>query len=132
MTGTQEQGSSALAAVSNAMVRLHKEQFGRGPSNARAHFAGPDALMCVLDDALLPAERKMIEMGDQGRVRESRIAFQAATQQQFVNAVEQILLRKVSAFGSGLDPDRGTVFECFAFEPRESGGNGGGELRRDR
>jgi len=132
MTGTQEHGSSALAAVSNAMVRLHKEQFGRGPSNARAHFAGPDALLCVLEDALLPAERKMVEMGDQARVRESRIAFQAATQSEFVQAVEEILLRKVTAFGSGLDPDRGTVFECYSFEPRESAGNGDGGLRLDR
>ena len=30
-----------LAAVSNALVALHKEQFGRGPTTARSHFAGP-------------------------------------------------------------------------------------------
>ena len=41
---------AALQAISNAMVRLHKDQFGRGPTNARAYFAGPDAVMCVLED----------------------------------------------------------------------------------
>ena len=87
---TQEQGSTALQAVSAAMVRLHKEQFGRGPRQARANFAGPDALMCVLHDVLLPAELKMIELGDQNRVRDSRVAFQAATQDEFVAAMEQI------------------------------------------
>jgi uncharacterized protein YbcI len=51
------QGTSKLLEVSNAMVALHKEQFGRGPTRARANFAGPDALMCVWEDALLPAER---------------------------------------------------------------------------
>jgi hypothetical protein len=36
-------GNGTLAAVSNAMVSLHKEQFGRGPQRARSNFAdGPD------------------------------------------------------------------------------------------
>src|SRR5215208_8145023 len=125
--GTQEQGSTALQAVSAAMVRLHKEQFGRGPSQARANFAGPDALMCVLHDVLLPAELKMIEMGDQDRVRDSRVAFQVATQDEFVAAVEQIVYRKVVGVASAVDPDANVVFECFYFEPRESGSDGDGD-----
>ena len=112
----QERGSTSLQAVSNAMVKLHKEQFGRGPTQARAHFAGPDALVCVLQDVLLPAERKMVELGEQQRVRESRVAFQAATQDEFVTAVEQIVGRKVHAFASGVDADRDVVFETFYFE----------------
>src|SRR5215217_9194705 len=71
-------GTSELQAVSNAMVRLHKEQFGRGPTNARSYFAGPDALLCVLQDVLLPAERKLVELGNADHVRASRVAFQAA------------------------------------------------------
>src|SRR5215204_3540825 len=122
MTDTQEHGTAALAAVSNAMVALHKEQFGRGPTRARANFAGADSLMCVLEDALLPAERKLVEMGEQNRVRESRVAFQAATQEEFVEAVERIVLRKVIAF------DSGAVFECFQFSPLGSGRNGNGTL----
>ena len=128
MTDTQEHGTAALAAVSNAMVALHKEQFGRGPTRARANFAGADSLMCVLEDALLPAERKLVEMGEQNRVRESRVAFQAATQEEFIEAVERIVLRKVIAFASGVDPDSGTVFECFQFSPLGSGRNGNGTL----
>jgi uncharacterized protein YbcI len=108
---------SLLAAVSNAMVALHKEQFGRGPTNARSYFAGPDALVCVLDDALLPAERKMAEMGEEQRVRESRAAFQAATTVEFVRVVEEIVHRKVRAFASATDVLQNVVFENFAFEP---------------
>jgi uncharacterized protein YbcI len=128
MAGTHEQGTSPLTAVSNAMVRLHKEQFGRGPTGARAGFAGPDTLVCVLHDVLLPAERKMVELGDQGRVRDARIAFQAATQPEFIAAVEQIVCRKVVAFASGVDADANVVFETFYFEPRESGSDGDGAL----
>ena len=128
MAGTQEQGSTALQAVSNAMVMLHKEQFGRGPTSARAHFAGPDGLVCVLRDVLLPAELKLVELGSQERVRESRVAFQAATQAEFIAAVEQIVSRKVVAFASGIDPDANVVFETFCFEPRESGNDSNGTL----
>jgi len=128
MTGTYEQGNTSLQAVSNAMVKLHKEQFGRGPTNARASFAGPDALMCVLENVLLPAELKLVELGEQNRVRESRIAFQAATQTEFVTAVEQIVGRTVRAFASGVDPDKNVVFECYSFEPRELGSDGNGTL----
>jgi hypothetical protein len=49
----------------------------KSPAQARSHFAGPDALLCVLDDALLPAERKMVELGEESRVRDSRVSFQA-------------------------------------------------------
>jgi len=106
------------------MVKLHKEQFGRGPTHSRADFAGPDTLVCVLHDVLLPAEVKMVEMGSQERVRESRVAFQAATASEFIAAVEQIVYRKVRAFASGIDPDSNVVFETFLFEPRDSNGDG--------
>jgi uncharacterized protein YbcI len=122
MSDTTEQRSRtvALAAVSNAMVKLHKEQFGRGPTSARTDFAGPDTVVSTLEDALLPAERAMVEMGEQQRVRETRTFLQVATQNKFVRAVEENLYRKVRAFASATDPDAAVVFEVFALEPIES------------
>jgi uncharacterized protein YbcI len=110
----------ALAAVSNAMVKLHKEQFGRGPTGARTEFAGPDTVVCTLEDALLAAERAMVDMGEQQRVRETRMFLQVATSAKFVRAVEETLYRKVRAFASATDPDAAVVFEVFALEPIES------------
>ena len=110
---------SLLQDVSNAMVALHKEQFGRGPTRAQSHFAGPDALVCVLDDALLPAERAMVEMGEAQRVRDSRTFFQVATADQFIAAVEEITGRTVRAFASAIDPKSEVVFENFKFEPAQ-------------
>jgi uncharacterized protein YbcI len=109
------QGANTLAAVSSAVVKLHKEQFGRGPTQARAEFAGRDALLCTLEDALLPAERAMVEMGEDQQVRESRTFMQAATAGLFIQAVEDLLGRKVRAFSSAIDPGAGVVFEVFAF-----------------
>jgi uncharacterized protein YbcI len=110
-------GGAVLQNVSNAMVALHKEQFGRGPTKAQSHFAGADAIICVLDDALLPAERTMVEMGEQQRVRESRMFLQVATAGQFIATVEAITGRKVRAFASATDPDKGVVMENFVLEP---------------
>jgi uncharacterized protein YbcI len=113
----QQPGGWLLQDVSNAMVALHKEQFGRGPTKVHSHFAGADALLCVMDDALLPAERTMVDMGEQQRVRESRMFLQVATAEQFIATVETITGRTVRAFASATDPDDGVVMENFIFEP---------------
>jgi uncharacterized protein YbcI len=108
-----------LAAVSNAIVKLHKEQFGRGPTHARTDFAGRDTLVCTLEDALLPAEKAMVESGRTDRVREGRTALQAATEELFIRAIEDILDRKVRAFASAIDPAAGVVFEVFSLRSEE-------------
>jgi uncharacterized protein YbcI len=113
----ERQGGHLLLAFSNAMVKLHKEQFGRGPTHARSDFAGPDTLVCTLEDALLPAERTMVEMGEAQRVRESRTFLQVATADQFIATVEELFSRKVRAFASAIDPDPGVVWEIFTFQP---------------
>jgi uncharacterized protein YbcI len=117
MAEPHTQHGSALAAVSNAVVKLHKEQFGRGPTHSRADYAGRDVLVCTLENALLPAERALIQMGNDQGVRDSRTQLQAATAQLFIDVVEDLLGRRVRAFASALDPGAGVVFEVFAFEP---------------
>ncbi|MEA2254574.1 MAG: hypothetical protein QOG35_619 [Solirubrobacteraceae bacterium] len=116
-----QSANALMVSVSNAMVALHKEQFGRGPKRARSNFAGPDTLVSVLEDTLLPAERAMVELGEQQRVRESRMFMQVATRDQFVGAVEALVQRKVRAFASASDPDAGVVMEIFVFEPEAEG-----------
>jgi uncharacterized protein YbcI len=117
MMDAVEGQQSMMAAVAKQLVALHNQQFGRGPTRARSHFAGPDALVCVLEDAPLPAERKLVALGNQASVRERRGAFQVATADEFVEAVERIVSRKVRAFASAADPDANVVFENYSFEP---------------
>jgi uncharacterized protein YbcI len=115
-------GAGMLASVSNAMVSLHKEQFGRGPTRARSNFAGEDTLVTVLEDALLPAEHALVDMGSQDRVQESRMFFQTATREKFIGAVEEIIGRKVIAFSSATDPDAAVVWEIYNFQRRDTSG----------
>jgi uncharacterized protein YbcI len=108
---------SVIASVTNAMVALHKEQFGRGPISARSTFSDDDTLLCTLQGALLPAEQALTEMGHQARVQESRLFFQMATRDKFIAAVEELTGRKVAAFASATDPEAAMVWEIFQFRP---------------
>ncbi len=95
------------------MVRIYKEQFGRGPTKTRTHYAGRDVLIVTLEDSLTPAERRMAEMGEHQRLRDTRMFFQYATAQQFTDTVEQITGRKVRAFVSGIDTEQDVSSEVF-------------------
>jgi uncharacterized protein YbcI len=116
-----ERPVSDLATIANALVRLHKQQFGRGPTRARANFAGPDTLVCTLEEVLLPAELKLVELGYETRVRDTRTSFQVATEPDFIAVVEPILYRKVRSFASALDVKANVVYEVFTFERGENG-----------
>jgi uncharacterized protein YbcI len=108
---------SQLAAISNAMVRIFKEQFGRGPTKARSYFAGPDTLLCVLEDSLTPAERLLAEMGEHQRLRDMRLLLQHSSEKAFREAVEAVVGRPVRSFMSAMDTRTDTAVEVFVFEP---------------
>jgi uncharacterized protein YbcI len=108
-------------AVSNAMVRLYKQQFGRGPTKAHTHFAGPDTVICTLQDSLTPAERNLVKMGEHQRLRDVRMFFQYASEQEFRGIVEDITGRKVWAFISGIDAVQDVSIEVFYLEQAGDG-----------
>jgi uncharacterized protein YbcI len=117
----EREGFSLQLEVSNAMVRLYKEQFGRGPTKARTHFAGPDTIITTLEESLTPAERNLAKMGEHQRLRDTRMFFQHATERDFRNSVETITGRKVVAFISGIDTEQDVSCEVFYLEPRGDG-----------
>src|SRR3954465_12671444 len=113
-----ETRTSALMEISNAMVRLYKQQFGRGPTAARTHWAGPDVLVCILEDTLTPAERSLVKMGEHQRLRDTRMFFQYATVRDFCDPVEDITGRTVRSFHSSIDTKVvGMSVETFVLYP---------------
>lgn len=123
MPDASEQRGSFLLQFSNAMVALHKEQFGRGASVARSHFAGPDTIICVLTDVLLTAERRMLQTGHREKAADTRVTLQEITRAEFIAAAERVVGRKVIAFGSCVDVDANVAFENFVFAPSDADGN---------
>jgi uncharacterized protein YbcI len=108
---------SVLLLLSNDMVRLYKELFGRGPTKARSAWAGPDTVICTLEDSLTAAERNLAKLGEHQRLRDVRMFFQHANEGEFTEAVERVTGRKVRAFVSGIDTHEDVSSEVFYLEP---------------
>jgi uncharacterized protein YbcI len=113
---------SIRAEISREMVRLYKELFGRGPTKARTEFAGPDIVICSLENTFTPAERSLAEMGEHQRLRDTRMYFQSATHDKFIEIIERLTGRKVRAFVSGLDADADVSSEVFYLADGRNGG----------
>ena len=103
--------------ISNEMVRLYKQLFGRGPDRAGTHFAGPDCLVCTLETTFTPAERSLVEMGEHQRLREMRLFLQYAREHDFRATVERISGRRVRGFVSGTDTTADISCEVYYLEP---------------
>lgn len=118
-TAMETTDRSPMLEISNAMVRLYKEAFGRGPTKARAQFAGRDTLVVVLESSLTVAERNLVAMGEHQRLREARLFFQYALEDQFRAIVERALGRRTMAFISGIDAERDVAMEIFTLESED-------------
>jgi uncharacterized protein YbcI len=120
---------SVQMQVSNEMVRLYKEQFGRGPTKARTNWAGPDMLLTVLEDTLTPAERNLVKLGEHQRLRDLRMFFQYASIKEFCAPVERLTGRKVRSFHSSIDTKAdGMSMEVFVLHPEGYDGPSRAEL----
>ena len=121
--GSTDQGAdgssegASLRQIARAMVAIYKEQFGRGPRNAHAHYSGPNMIVCVLEGTHTPVERSLVRMGEQQRLLDIRQLFQSTTEETFRSTVEEITGRKTIGFMSGNDIPNDIASEIFLFEP---------------
>lgn len=117
-TRPQDGHESALLAISDSVIRVYKDRFGRGPTRGRARWAGDDTILVLLEDTLTSAERNLIRMGEHQRLRETRMLFQYSAVQELCGPVEAHTGRKVRAFLSGMDTEAdGLSFEAFVLHP---------------
>lgn len=108
---------SPMLELANAVVRLYKEAYGRGPTKAKALFAGPDTLVIVLEQCLTPAERNLVALGALGTVRESRVCLQDSIEPELRALVEHFLGRRTLAHVSGIDGGHDVAVDVFTLEP---------------
>jgi uncharacterized protein YbcI len=114
----EERRGLMLVELSNAMVRIYKDVYGRGPTKVRTHFAGPDLIVSSLENSLTRIEQTMADAGEYERLRELRIHFQYLRRDEFIGSVEEITGRKVRGFVSGMDTEQDIASELFYLEPR--------------
>jgi len=117
--GSRERGKLA-AAISNAIVGLHREYYGRGAKRART-VMGAEYVICFMEDIYTPVERTLIDAGRFHAVQETRTAFQETMREKFSNAVEELTGRKVVGFLSQVHVDPDLSVETFILEGSTDG-----------
>lgn len=105
-------GGSALVELSNAMVALHREYFGRGPGAARS-FVNEEVAVCVLSDIYTAVERTLIRAGQAEHVRQTRSLHHKALEDEYKATAERIMGRPVEAFLSVVNIEPDVAIEIF-------------------
>jgi uncharacterized protein YbcI len=102
-----------LAAVTNGIVKLFRDYYGRGPTKAKSYILDDRIVVCVLEDTMTRVEKTLVDNGHGHKVREVRLTFQEAMAHEFKQTVRDTMHRDVVAYHSQLtlDPDLG--FEFF-------------------
>src|SRR5436305_8043779 len=96
----QLRGGELNAAVTSALVGIHTQHLGRGPTTAST-FHYRNVLVTLMHDVLTHAERAL-GRGDQiDSVRHIRRLFQSSMEPEFREAVERLKGRRVIEFISG-------------------------------
>jgi uncharacterized protein YbcI len=111
--------------LSNAMVALFKQYFGRGPTDCRTYLE-PDLVIVVLAGGYTPAERTLFEAGRWHEVRQARLAWQDSMEVRFIDTIERLTHRTVKAFLSASRQDAELTVELFVLENDEPAGSPAG------
>jgi uncharacterized protein YbcI len=112
-----ESDSSARQELSNAIVALYSDRFGRGPTQARSYIEESHALV-ILGDVQTTVERTLTAHGEGVLVREVRRCVKAAYRDEIVAVAEEATGRRVVAMHSDHDPDTNTSIYAFLFADR--------------
>jgi uncharacterized protein YbcI len=123
----QKSDGEVRAQIATAIVRLHSEYYGKGPTRAKT-YVEDDMVAVVLEETFTKAEHTLIERGETESIKQIRRRFQQAMAEEFRSVVEQATGRVVRAFLSETDVEADVSVEFFllgeartdmlGFEPR--------------
>ena len=112
----EHRSGTNLAAVSNGIVHLLRETYGRGPTKAKSYL-NDNVLLVVLEDILTTMERTLLDDGKDALVRELRLTYQTAESNRFKGVVEDALGRRVLTYHSQVTFSPDMAFEIFVLDP---------------
>jgi uncharacterized protein YbcI len=91
-------GGHLLAAISNRIVQIQREHYGRGPMKAKRHALDDLVVVAMRGTGFTPLEKTMMDSGDPDRIVEMRREFQRIMTKRFTDTIEELTRRKVLAF----------------------------------
>ena len=105
-------GGRLLAEITNRIVALMREHYGRGPIKAKTYVLD-NLIVCVLSDGFTAIERTMMDGGEAERVLEMRRDFQRMMKVRYSEMIEELTGRKVVAFLSQAHVEPDITMEIF-------------------
>ena len=107
-----------LTAISDGLVALLKEFYGRGPTQAKSYYQD-DLVVCILRGGYTQVEQTLREGGRGSAVIEQRMQFQELMRERFEAVIEGATGRRVIGFMSGNQQDPDMMCEVFVLAPTD-------------
>ena len=107
-----------LTAISDGIVGLLKEYYGRGPTRAKSYYQD-DLVVCVLRGGFTRVEQTLLEGGRGEAVIQQRMEFQELMRDRFAAVIEDATGRRVIGFMSGNQQHPDIMCEVFILAPTD-------------
>jgi uncharacterized protein YbcI len=107
-----------LTAISDGLVALLKEFYGRGPTRAKSYYED-DLVVCVLRGGFSRVEQTLLDGGRGPAVIRQRMEFQELMRDRFVAVIEGATGRRVIGFMSGNQQHPDMMCEVFILSPTD-------------
>jgi uncharacterized protein YbcI len=109
---------AVLTAISDGIVSLLKDFYGRGPTRAKTYYQD-DLVVCLLRGGFTRVEETLRAAGRGENVIQQRMAFQEVMQDRFQTVVERATGRRVIGFMSGNQQQPDLLCEVFVLAPTD-------------
>jgi uncharacterized protein YbcI len=113
-----ESHGEELTAISDGMVTLLREYYGRGPTRAKSYYED-DLVVCILRGGFSRVEQTLLEGGRGSAVIQQRMEFQELMRQRFEAVIERATGRQVIGFMSGNQQHPDMMCEVFILAPTD-------------
>jgi uncharacterized protein YbcI len=107
-----------LTAISDGLVALLKEFYGRGPSRVKSYYED-DLVVCLLRGGFTRVEQTLLEGGRGTAVIQQRMEFQDLMRDRFEQVVQEATGRRVIGFMSGNQQTPDIMCEVFILAPTD-------------
>ena len=115
---TPQTDGEVVTAVSDGLVGLLKEFYGRGPTRAKAYYMD-DTVVCLLRGGFSLVEQTLLEGGRGPAVIRQRMEFQELMRERFERVIEDATGRRVIGFMSGNQQGPDIMCEVFILAPTD-------------
>ncbi|MDQ3678690.1 MAG: DUF2294 domain-containing protein [Actinomycetota bacterium] len=107
-----------LTAISDGLVALLKEYYGRGPTRTKSYYED-DLVVCLLRGGFTRVEQTLLEGGRGPAVIQQRMEFQELMRERFESVIERATGRRVIGFMSGNQQHPDIMCEVFILAPTD-------------